>query len=147
MTGQTIAFWAIQGPGWLLVAYLVVAQCLSAVSYGLGVRLGMQEPAGQITEVGVGFFWAFAFADLVFYTPILALGLVGHWLGSGWGVPVLAAALGTTVYWPIVCLAGVARTRGAPGWSLPKERDYWIVLPGIALWGAWGLFHLVVSVA
>ena len=145
MSGETLAFWAIQAPGWALVAYLVIAQCVSAVSYRLGVRMGTQEPAERITEVGVAFFWGLAVGDLLFYTPLLAVGLAGHWIGAGWGIVALAAALGITVYWPLVCLATVVRAGRAPVWTLPKERDYWIVLPLIAGWGAAGLVILSVS--
>lgn len=145
MDKPDIAFWALQGPGWLLFAYLVVAQCLSAIDYDLGVRMGTQEPEARITKVGVAFWWALAFGDLVFYTPLLGAGLAGHWMGRAWGDVALTAALGITVYWPVVSLATVVRARGAPGWSLPKERDYWIVLPVIALWAAWGLWHLALS--
>ena len=60
-----IAFWLIQVPGWLLFAYLVVAQCVPAVSYALGVRMGTQEPGDRITEVGVAFFKGYAGADLI----------------------------------------------------------------------------------
>ena len=52
-------------------------------------------------------------------------------------------AMGITVYWPIVCLSTVVAVRGAPGWSLPKESDYWIALPLIALWGIWSLWWLL----
>lgn len=135
-------FWFIQVPGWLLFLYLVFAQCVAAFSYRLGVSMGTQEPAEQITEVGAAFFWAFAFADLVFYTPILGLGLVGHSLGSDWAPLVLGAALGITVYWPIVSLATVRAARNAPGWSLPKEGQYWVVLPVIAVWGGLGMLAL-----
>lgn len=145
MADQGLAFWALQGPGWLLVLYLAVAQCLSAFDYGLGVRMGTQEPAERITPVGVALFWGLAFADLVFYAPLLAAGLLGHLLGAAWGVPLLAAALGVTVYWPIFCLATVRAARGVPGWSLPKEASYWVVLPAIALWGAWGIWHLAAT--
>ncbi len=138
------AFWIIQIPGWLLFIYLVIAQCTAAFSYKLGVRMGTQEPATQITAVGAALFWAFAFADLVFYTPLLGLGLVGHLLGSSWSTLVLGAALGVTVYWPIASLATVAAARNAPGWSLPKERQYWLVLPLITLWGIIGLITLAV---
>ena len=130
-----LSFWIIQLPGWALFLYLVIAQCIAAISYDLGIRMRTQEPAEQITEVGVAFFKGLAAADLVFYTPILGLGLAGHALGSNWGTVLLAAAAGITVYWPPVCLVTVRAARGAPGWSLPKERDYWIVLPLIALWG------------
>lgn len=137
-----VSFWIIQLPGWALFAYLVVAQCLAAISYDLGVRMGSQEPAQQITEVGVALFWGFALADLVFYTPLLGLGLAGHALGAGWAELVLGAALGVTVYWPITCLATVHAARGSPGWSLPKEVQYWVVLPIITGWGLIGLFLL-----
>ena len=137
-----LVFWFIQVPGWLLFLYLVFAQCISAFSYQLGVRMGTQEPAEQITEIGVAFFWAFAFADLVFYTPILGLGLIGHALGSDWAPLVLGAALGITAYWPIVCLATVRAARNAHRWSMPKEGQYWVVLPVIAAWGGLGVLAL-----
>lgn len=139
-----IWFWFVQVPGWLLVVYLVVAQCLSAFDYSLGVRMGSQEPAERITEVGVAFFKGFAGADLL-YAPLLALGLLGHMLGTGWSDPILSAALGITVYWPIVCLWAVVAARGAREWSLPKERQYWWVLPLISLWGAVCLLAIVVG--
>ncbi len=81
MISETLTFWLIQGPGWALVAYLVWAQCLTAFSYALGVRMGTQEPAERITEVGVAFWWGIAVADLVVYTPLLAAGLAAHWAG------------------------------------------------------------------
>ncbi|MBR9651624.1 hypothetical protein [Thalassovita aquimarina] len=143
--GDDIVFWIIQGPGWLLFAYLVVAQCTSALSYELGVRWGTQEPREQITDVGVAFWWGLALADLVFYTPLLAVGLIAHWVGADWVGPVLGAALGATVYWPVASLATVWKARGAAGWKLPKERQYWVVLPLIAGWGAVALVLLVVS--
>ncbi|MCP4072834.1 MAG: hypothetical protein GY742_14025 [Hyphomicrobiales bacterium] len=143
MTGLT--FWFIQLPGWLLFFYLAIAQCTAAINYQLGVRMGTQEPAEQITEVGVAIFRGLAFADLVFYTPLLGLGLIGHMLGSGWTFPAIGAALGITAYWPIVSLATVKAARGKPGWNLPKERQYWIVLPIIALWGFLGLVLLGLS--
>ena len=134
--------WVIQGPGWALFAYLVLAQCSSAVSYDLGVRMGTQEPAESITPVGVAMFKGYAGADLVFYTPLLGAGLAGQLAGAGWADAVLAAALGITVYWPIACLITVRAARGAPGWSLPKEGQYWVVLPLIAGWGAWALWRV-----
>ncbi|MDU8911164.1 hypothetical protein [Aestuariicoccus sp. MJ-SS9] len=138
-------FWLIQGPGWALVLYLIWAQCLPALRYDLGVRWGTQEPASQITEVGVAFWWAFAFADLVLYTPLLALGLWGHAFGFGWGALVLAAALGITCYWPLTSLAAVWAARSADGWELRKERDYWIVLPLLSFWGLAGLIVLLLA--
>lgn len=142
---SNIAFWIIQGPGWFIFAYLVAAQCTAAVSYALGVRMGTQEPAERITEVGVAFFKGYAGADLVFYVPILGLGLLGHAIGASWSVVILSAALGVTVYWPIACLWTVNVARGAAGWDLPKEEQYWVVLPMIAGWATLSLILLVLA--
>ncbi|MGX9352214.1 hypothetical protein ACS3QZ_13510 [Shimia sp. W99] len=91
----------------------------------------------------MAFFKGFAGADLIFYAPLLGLGLVGHILGSSWAVVALGAALGVTVYWPIACLWTVIAARGAADWNLPNEGQYWIVLPAIAGWGALGLVLLM----
>lgn len=140
-TGHS-GFWALQIPGWLLFIYLVYAQAIPAFDYELGVVMGTQEPASRVTEVGVAFWQGFAFADLVVYLPLLGLGLAGHWLNKRGGQMVLAAALGITVYWPVVCLAAIVAARNTVGWNLPGETAYWLVLPLIALWGAWGLWHI-----
>jgi hypothetical protein len=123
--------------------FLFYAQGISAFNYDLGIAMGTQEPPEQITDVGVAFWWGFAFGDLVIYMPLLAAGLVGHWAAKSWGKAALAAALGITVYWPIVSLAAVVAARNAEGWSLPKESEYWIILPLIALWAVWGLWHIM----
>ena len=140
-----IAFWIIQGPGWLLFAYLVVAQCTAAVRYSLGVSLGTQEPAERITDVGVAFFKGYAGADLIVYVPLLGVGLLGHFVGSSWSRIVLGAALGITLYWPIACLWTVRAARGAEGWDLPKEEQYWVVLPLIAGWAVLGLVAIIAT--
>jgi hypothetical protein len=142
---QGMGFWMIQGPGWLLLLYLIYAQAIPAFDYDLGVAMGTQESAAVITAVGVAFWSGFALGDLLVYIPLLALGLIGHWKNTKWGQVSLASALGITVYWPIVCLVAVVSARGAPGWQLPDEAVYWVVLPLIALWGAWGLWELVKS--
>tara|TARA_R110000787_G_C13328884_1_gene437178 strand:- start:106 stop:552 length:447 start_codon:yes stop_codon:yes gene_type:complete len=144
-TVSGIAFWTIQLPGWLLFAYLLVAQCTAAISYSLGVKMGTQEPAQRVTEIGVAFWKGYAGADLVFYTPLLGIALVGHFLRTSWADLSLAAALGVTVYWPIACLWTVKAARGAKGWDLPKEAQYWVVLPIIASWGAVGLILLLLG--
>ena len=143
MKKQAASFWFLQVSGWLFAAYLIYAQGVSALSYDYGVAMGTQESATQISEVGTAFWYGFAFGDAVFYIPLLVVGLVAFAKGYGWGRGLLIAAMGITVYWPIVCLAAIVAARGAPAWSLPKESDYWIVLPLIALWGAWGLWWLV----
>ena len=97
-----LAFWALQGPGWLILIWLVDAQDISAFSYERGVAMGTQESAESITEVGAAFWYGFAFGDMLIYIPILFLGLIGHCRGTRWGDLTLAAALGITVYWPVV---------------------------------------------
>ena len=142
---ETLTFWFIQVPGWSLVAYLLFAQCTAAISYELGVKLGTQEPASNVTETGVAFWTGFAGADLVFYTPLLALALAAQIFDAGWSEVALAASLGITIYWPITCLWAVRAARGAAGWNLPNERLYWLVLPVIALWAAIGLLLLAAT--
>jgi len=142
MAQKNIGFWLIQVPGWLLAIYLIYAQAVSAFDYELGVAMGTQEPASQITAVGVAFWWGFAFGDLVFYIPLLMLGLIGHWLSKAWANIVLAAALGITIYWPVVALAAVVDAQGAKGWNLAIEIEYWVVLPLIVLWAGWGIWRL-----
>ena len=136
-------FWLIQVPGWLLLLYLIYAQAIPAFNYEAGVRMGTQEPVDVVSGVGVAFWYGFAFGDLVAYIPLLALGLTGHWTGKNWGRVLLGAALGVTVYWPVVCLAAVVAARDAPGWNLANETPYWIVLPLIMLWGVWALWRLI----
>ena len=51
-------WWLLQGPGWLLLAYLAYAQALPVFDYEWGMRMGTQESAAQATEVGVACWWA-----------------------------------------------------------------------------------------
>ncbi len=138
-----LAFWALQCPGWLLLIYLIYAQGISAFSYKLGVAMGTQEPAEAITQVGAAFWYGFALGDLLTYIPILGVGLIGHWRGTHWGRIALAAALGITVYWPVVSLAALVDARDAAGWNISSEMPYWIVCLLIAAWGAWGLCAII----
>ena len=140
---RDINFWLIQVPGWLLLCYLVYAQTIPAFNYETGVDMGTQEPADVVSDVGVAFWYGFAFADLVTYIPLLGIGLVGYRAGKNWGRVVLGAAFGVTIYWPVVCLAAVVAARDAPGWNLVNETPYWVVLPLITLWGVWGLWRLI----
>lgn len=134
----------LQGPGWLLLVYLVYAQGIPAFDYELGVAMGTQESAEQITEVGASFWYGFAFADAVLYIPLLAAGLIGLLKKRSWGRVSMAAALGITVYWPVVVLAAAVKARGAAGWHL-DESGFWTILPLIALWALWGLWWILIS--
>jgi hypothetical protein len=131
----------VQVPGWIFLAYLVYAQVPAALDYEIGVRMGTQEPAESITEVGVAFWYGFAFADFLVYIPLLAAGLVGFRRGARWGRALLAAALGITVYWPVVVLAAAVDARDAAGWTV-DETAYWIILPMILIWALLALFQV-----
>jgi hypothetical protein len=74
---RDIGYWSIQGPDWLLLIYLIYAQAIPAFDYDLGVTMGTQESAEQISDVGVAFWYGFAFGDLATYIPLLAMGLIG----------------------------------------------------------------------
>ncbi len=139
---RDIGFWVLQGCGWLFLIYLTYAQAIPAFDYEIGIAMGTQESSEMITEVGAAFWYGFAFGDLVTYIPLLMFGLIGYWLDKMWGRILLAAALGITVYWPIVCLAAVVAARDSAGWNLTDETPYWIVLPIITLWGIWGLWYI-----
>jgi len=143
MPERNLNFSLIQWPGWLMVVYLVYAQAIPAFDYDLGVRMGTQESAETITEVGTAFWYGFAFADLVFYIPLLVAGLVGHRSNAHWHRVVLGAALGITIYWPITALASAVVAQDASGWHLTDLTAYWIVLPPIVLWAGWALWQLL----
>ena len=136
---RNLKFWLLQAPGWLLLLYLIYAQAIPAFGYDIGVKMGTQEPVEMITEVGAAFWYGFALGDLLTYIPILLAGLIGHMLNKDWGRVLFAAAMGISFYWPVVCLVTISDARDAAGWSLSNESQYWIVLPFIAIWGAWGL--------
>lgn len=137
------SFWALQIPGWLLLIYLIYAQGISAFDYQLGVAMGTQEPVEVLTEVGVAFWYGFAVGDILIYIPILCVGLIGHLRRAHWGRIALAAALGITVYWPVVSLAALVDARGAAGWNVSSEMPYWVVCLLIAAWGACGLWLIM----
>jgi hypothetical protein len=136
--GKGPQHWWLQIPGWLLLTYLVYAQAIPAFDYELGVRMGTQEPAEMITGVEVAFWYGFAFSDLVVYIPLLGAGLIGHWIGRPWWRAILGAALGITVYWPVVVLATAVEARDVSEWDI-DETAYWIILPIIAVWALLGL--------
>ena len=44
-TGRGVGFWAMQGPGWFLLIWLIYAQGVAAFSYELGVAMGTSAGA------------------------------------------------------------------------------------------------------
>jgi hypothetical protein len=125
-----------------MVIWLTLTQCFSAIFWDKAVEWGLQDGPDAVTEVGSAFWYGFAFGDLVFYVPLLAAGLNGYAMNKPWGRLTLAAALGVTVYWPIVCLAAVNKAREVQGWNLAGESVYWIILPLITFRVAWGIWRL-----
>ena len=140
---RDMTFWSLQGPGWLLPVYLLIAQAPAAFSYELGVAMGTQEPAGMISEVGTAFWHGFAIADTLIYIPLLFLGLIGHLRDRPGARVALSAALCISVYLPLGCLSAMVCARDAAGWDLIGEGPYWIVCLTIAAWGIWGLWVLL----
>ena len=55
MVDKSVARWLLHVPGWLLLAYLIYAQAIPAFDYELGVRMGTQEPARSVTDIGVAY--------------------------------------------------------------------------------------------
>ena len=47
---RSYGFWLLQGPGWLLLAYLVYAQAIPVFDYEVGVQMGTQQSADRITS-------------------------------------------------------------------------------------------------
>ena len=50
---RDIGLWSIQGPGWLLLLYLIFAQAIPAFDYDLGVSMGTQESADRFLKSGL----------------------------------------------------------------------------------------------
>ena len=143
----------IQYPGWILLAYLVLAQAPAAFYYDWTVRWGLQESAEQITPIGVAFGTGCARADVTLYIPLLAVGLL---FGTGLedtrtnstkfrpGARLcLASAMGMTLYWTLEYMYTLPVARAS--WQLGDERAYWVVLPTIAGWGLVVLTYLIVT--
>ena len=51
----------LQGSGWVLVFYLIIAQGIPAFDYQIGVRMGTQRSAAAITNVVAVFGYGFAY--------------------------------------------------------------------------------------
>ena len=105
-------FWGLQIPGWLLVIYLIYSQAIPAFDYDLGVSMGSQEPASEVTEVGVAFWRGFAIADVAIYIPLLIIGLVGHFRQKNWGrITAIPLVLSSVLFFGL-----------DPRWSLAPRR-------------------------
>ncbi|HEY4774519.1 MAG TPA: hypothetical protein VIH40_06835 [Xanthobacteraceae bacterium] len=143
MPAQTsIGFWVLEGVGILLCVLLLAGQTVALIDYDLTVSLGLQEPASEITEIGVIFNKAFGAADTFLYLPLLVIGLVGFWFRRMWGTIALAAALGITAYWPIFSLYALYAAIGTPGFTFSRHTSYTFMLVPISVYALWGLVFL-----
>lgn len=137
-----IGFWIIMIVGIFLLAMLVLGQTLALIDYDFTVALGLQESAAAVTEMGVAVNKGFGVGDTLIYLPLLALGLVGLWRRTAWGILALSGAFAITAYWPVVCLSLLLFARGAPGFSFNDFAAYSLLLGSIAFYGLWGLWYL-----
>lgn len=133
----------LQAGGLALLAFVLVGQTGALLNYEWTVAAGLQESADQVTPVGVAFNIGFAVADTLVYVPLLVAGLAGLWLGHPWGRLAMAAALGITAYWPIVCLRAIYEAAGAPGFAFSRQTIYAALLLPVMAYGIWGLAFLL----
>ncbi len=141
-TTRSVSFWILEGVGAFLCVMLLAGQTLALIDYDLAVSIGLQEPASQITEMGVAFNKGFGAADTIIYLPVFVIGLVGFWLGKPWGTIALAAALGITAYWPVVVVYAFHFAKGAPGFEFAGTTLYTFILVPIVVYALWGLAYL-----
>ena len=139
---RSVGFRVLVGVGIFICATLPIGQTMAVIDYDFAVRLGMQEPASQITEIGVALNKGFGAADTLVYLPLFAIGLVGYWRGRSWGLIPLAAALGITAYWPVLCLYFLYAARNAPGFATSNYGLYLAILVPIFLYAVWALAFL-----
>ena len=138
---RPFGFWPLMIGGGILAAVFVAGQSVAVVDYERVVAWGLQEPVNDIGITGLAFNLGFAFADTLFYVPILIAGLWSLWHRKAWGLPVMAAALGVSVYWPLVCTAALIFGHGQPGFGYPAATAYLPLTGGSFVYGVWGLWY------
>ena len=142
---KDVGFWALILVASVLFVFLIIGQTLSVIDYDLTLNLGLQESEEEIGKVGIAFAKGFAFADTIFYGPILVLGILGLLKGKKWGAVLMLAALGITVYWPIVHLYAIYIDTEAITLNQEKYISFPIVLGLIIIYGLWGIYYLYKS--
>ncbi len=142
---KDVGFWALILVATVLFVFLIIGQTLSVIDYDLALNLGLQESEEEIGKVGIAFAKGFAFADTIFYVPILVLGILGLLKGKKWGAVLMLAALGITVYWPIVHLYAIYIDTEAITLNQEKYISFPIVLGLIIIYGLWGINYLYKS--
>ena len=132
-------FWFLIAVTSALTFLYLLGQTMAFIYYDFTVMIGLQEPAEEVTEIGVAFNKGFGVGDTVVYLPLLIAGIIGMIRRKQWGLFSMAAALSITIYWPIVCLATLFFAKGSPGFNFSDYTSYSILLLIISLFGMWGL--------
>lgn len=141
-TNRTFAFWFLIGIGVLLNVIYLLGQTMAIINYDFAVSLGLQEPASEMTDVGVALNKGFGLGDTFVYIPLFVIGIIGLLKRSAIGIYTMLGAMGITIYWPVVCLATLFYAKGSTGWGFTDYTSYTILLSVIAIFGTWGLYYL-----
>ena len=139
---RSFGFWLLISVAVLLVIIFLLGQTMAVINYDFAVSIGLQEPVGEITEIGVALNKGFGLGDTVFYIPLFIIGIVGLLKRSILGLYSMVGAMAITVYWPIVALSTVYYAKEAPGWFFSDYSQYTIFLVLITTYGFWGLSYL-----
>jgi uncharacterized membrane protein YqaE (UPF0057 family) len=137
-----IKFWILIVVAILLTIIYFFGQTMAVINYELTVYLELQEPAEEITEVGVALNKGFGIGDTIVYIPLLILGIIGMIKRKFWGLFSMAGALSITIYWPVVCLATLLFSENTPGFTFTDYTSYSIILSLISVYGFWGMIFL-----
>ena len=139
---QNFGFWMLITVAVLLGILLLVGQTVSLFAYELTVSWGLQESVDEITDVGIAFAKGFAFADTVFYLPLLIAGIIGLIKRTTWGRYAMLATLGITVYWPMVNLFAIWSGKDVMNLLPEKYVSFSIILSLFTIYGLWGIWYL-----
>ena len=141
-TTRSAGFWILISFGILLNILYLFGQTMALISYDFTVRIGLQEPIEDITAIGIALNKGFGLGDSLVYMPLFILGILGLFKRTVWGYYTMSAAMGITIYWPVVSIATVFFAMGSEGWNFGDYTSYSFLLGFIALYGLWGLYFL-----
>ena len=127
----------------ILTIIFLLGQTMAIVNYQFAIDIGLQEPASEITKMGIALNKGFGFGDTVVYIPMLIIGIVGIWRHKILGIYVMIGAMAITIYWPLVSLSTLFYARNIEGWGFSDYTSYSIILGTIALFGLWALIYLI----
>lgn len=139
---NSLGFWVLFGVGLFIAVTLPIGQTMSLIDYDLTVSWGLQEPASEITAMGVVLNKAFAAADTVIYLPLVVIGLVGLLLRKTWGLIAFSAALGITAYWVIQVIYFIYAAQGLTGFTFSRQMTFTLMLLPLEVYAVWGLIFL-----